>query len=120
MKRRPEPTGAPRLWRYLGFVLPQSIREGVYEPAYLDLWRAHVLGLGTEAQPTSGTRVLSGITVAGYLLAALWYAFPRYFREGGRTKLAGRLAGAGLAIMALVLFLMLMPWFMALAEMSLG
>ena len=118
MKRRPEPTGAPRLWRLLGFVLPQSIREGVYEPAYLDRWRAHVLG--TEAQPARGTRALSGITVAGYLLAALWYAFPRYFREGGRTKLAGRLAGAGLAITALVLFLTLMPWFMALAAMGWG
>ncbi len=117
MKRRPEPTGAPRLWRLLGFVLPQSIREGVYEPAYLDLWRAHVLG--TKAQPTRA-RALSGITVAGYLLAALCYAFPRYFREGGRTKLAGRLAGAGLAITALVLLLMLMPWFMALAAMSWG
>ncbi len=57
-------------------MLPQSIRERVYEPAYLDLWRAHVLG--TEAQPTRGTRAFSGMTIAAYLRAALWYAFPIY------------------------------------------
>jgi hypothetical protein len=110
MNRRPEPGSEPRWWSSIGCVLPRSIREGVYEPAYLDLWRAVSLG---RKGPRGPLRALTGVRVIGYLMASIFYAAPRYFRGWGRSPLmrwTTRIAVAVVAFVALVA--LLAPWIM--------
>ena len=69
MNRLPEVAAVPPLWRALGAVMPRRIREGVYEPAYLDLWRA----FAADEQGTDRWRtMLMSASLVGYLLASVW------------------------------------------------
>ena len=70
------------MWRLLGNVLPRSIREGIYEPAYLDLWRSVTVGKGRQSRWQAA---LTRLRLAGYLMTAVWYAMPAYLGGWGRT-----------------------------------
>ena len=86
------------MWRLLGGMLPPSIREGVYEPACLDLWRARVVD---ERATSLWRRTNFGLVLAGYLLAAAWYGLPRYLNERPRTRAARWVTRGGLVLLAL-------------------
>lgn len=99
------------MWRALGCVLPRSIREGVYEPAYLDLWRSVAVGRGRVGGWRS---LLTWVRLIGYLLAALWYGFPRYFRGWGRTPLMRWTTRVTMVVVAFgALAILLVAWIMA-------
>jgi hypothetical protein len=107
MNHQPDSSRDPAVWRLLGCILPRSIREGVYEPAYLDLQRSvAVAGHGRRWR----TR-LAWLRVAGYLLASVGYAMPRYFR--GQSPVGRWMARVTAVVVAMVaLTLLLLPWIM--------
>lgn len=106
MNHQPDNSCDPAVWRLLGCILPRSIREGVYEPAYLDLQRSvAVAGHGRRWR----TR-LAGLRVAGYLLASVCYAMPRYLR--GQSPVGRWTARVTAVIVMVALTLLLLPWIM--------
>ncbi len=110
MKRRLEDGCEPPLWRAMGAVLPRSIREGVYEPAYLDLWRSVAAG---RPRPTNREQALTWLRVAGYLMASVFYSIPRYLSGWGCTPAARWATRITLAVVAFfALAVLLLPWIM--------
>ena len=96
----------PRAWGVFGALLPRSIREGVFEPTYLDLWRGFVL----SGPNTTRRKLLVWTCLTSCFLAAFCYGLPRYFRDRGRTTRAGWVVGIGLATTGFVAFALLAPW----------
>ena len=76
----------PRSWRWIGRLLPRSLRDLMYEPMCDDLWRAHVTG------PFVGGGFGLWIRFVGCFGASMAYSLPRYFVERGRVTLLGRVA----------------------------
>ena len=75
----------PTSWRWIGRLLPRSLRDLMYEPMCDDLWRAHV----TASVP--GGRLLLWTRFFGCFAACVGYSLPRYFVErGGRLPLSER------------------------------
>lgn len=96
----------PWLWSLLGGLLPASIRDGVFEPACLDLWRDRVMH---ESSVSLWRRRSVGILVMGYLLAAAWYGIPRYLNRGPRSNTARWVSRVGIVLLALAALLVLGP-----------
>ena len=99
----------PSAWRWLGRLLPPSLRELMYEPLCDDLWRAHL----TEA--LGGGRLLLWLRFVGCFSASVWYSVPRYFIERDRVTLLGKgalVVATGVTLAAMV---SLAPWVLFLA-----
>ena len=98
----------PKSWRWLGRLLPVSLRELMYEPLCDDIWRAHV----TETD--HGGRLGLWFRFAGGFAASVGYSLPRYFVERDRVTVLGK-AGFVMAVGVTVLVLVtLTPWIMFL------
>lgn len=95
------------MWRVLGRLLPESIRDLVYEPAYLDLWRNHSLRRNREALPAY---LSLGVRFVGCFAAVLWYSVPAYLVDRDRLRPAGRVVVVGAMILALLVVVSLAPW----------
>ena len=105
MRPAPDGTPVPRSWQALGSILPRSIREGVFEPAYLDLWRS----LARDNELAASRRLAAWLTLSGYLVAAVWYSVPRYVTEIPGTRRARWARRLGLAITFVALLLLVLP-----------
>jgi len=103
----PSSAEPPQFWRVLGTLLPRSIRELVYEPSCLDLWREHCRR-GSPATPLDRGRLAARFS--GRLFASLWYSLPRYFVNRGRTTRLGKATGMMLRAVAILVVLLLVPW----------
>ena len=100
----------PRSWRWIGRLLPGSLRDLMYEPMCDDLWRAHV----TASVP--GGRLGLWLRFFGCFAASVVYSLPRYFVERDRVTVLGKAAYVlvtGVTLLALVL---LTPWIVELAR----
>ena len=97
----------------LGRVLPTTIRDRVFEPVCLDLWRTYSLG---RNRGTLGAQIGLGLRFAASFAATLWYAVPSYFTSQGRLRLIGRALLVGIMMVALTLIVLLLPWIVQLVE----
>ncbi len=103
----------PSVWLTLGRVLPTTIRDRVFEPVCLDLWRAYSLG-GNRG--TLGGQIGLGLRFAGSFAATLWYALPNYFTSPGRLPIIARALLVGLTMLAFTLLVLLLPWIVEVVE----
>jgi hypothetical protein len=99
-RREPADGHAPiSRWRRLGRLLPNDVRERVFEPAYADLARAWVTSAPVGERASFGLRAVA--TWAGCIPIAA----PRLFVRDGRLTRMGRvvvLGGAAVALLAVV------------------
>ncbi len=87
-------------WRALGRLLPQDVRERVFEPAFGDLMHNRLTT--AEDRP----RLPFGITALGTYLACFPIAIPRLFVKGGRLTSVGRASVWAVAVLATVALVM--------------
>ena len=100
----------PGSWRWIGRLLPRSVRDLMYEPMCDDLWRAHVTA------PIPSGRLGLWFRFFGCVAATVGYALPRYFVERNRITVLGKAAyvlAMGIALMGIV---SLTPWIVELAR----
>ena len=101
----------PTSWRWIGRLLPASLRDLMYEPMCDDLWRAHV----TASVP--GGRLGLWTRFLGCFAASVGYSLPRYFVErGGHVTAVGKVAYVLAMSVALVMVVLLAPWIVELAR----
>lgn len=93
----PREVRPPRLWVWLGRLLPVSIRERVYEPTCLDLWNEYRRGSGAG---WPGSRLRLGLRFSGRLTQSFWYALPRYCIDAGRLTTLGSVVAILLIVLA--------------------
>ncbi len=103
--------GGPRSWRWLGKLLPRSLRELVYEPLCDDLWREHV-----ERAAGGRLGLRPWLQLIGYFVATATYSLPRYFSEGGHLTKLGRAAAVVGVGATLFMVVMLAPWIVWVAS----
>ena len=103
----------PRLWLTLGRLLPTTIRDRVFEPICLDLWRTYSLD---RNRGTLGAQMGLCLRFAGSFGATLWYAIPSYFISQGRLHIIGRAVLVGMMVVALTLIVLLLPWIVQVVE----
>lgn len=99
----------PRSWRWIGLLLPGSLRDLMYEPMCDDLWRAHVTATARGGRLGLWLRFVSSFA------ASVGYGLPRYFVEPDRVTTLGKAAfliATGVTAVALVA---LTPWVVSLA-----
>ena len=101
----------PGMWHGLAALLPESIRTRVFEPLWWDLWRDHC-----ERGGRGAARIGLLLRLSACYSAAVWYAIPRYFIEGGRFTPFGRATGIAVTVVLLLMFLALLPWLTALTD----
>ena len=100
----------PSSWRWLGRLLPGSLRDLMYEPMCDDLWRSHV----TSRVPRG--RLGLWFRFLGCFGASVGYSLPRYFIERDRVTMLGKTAYVLAMGVALVALVSLTPWIVELAR----
>ena len=98
----------PKSWRWLGRLLPVSLRELMYEPLCDDIWRAHV------TETARGGRLGLWFRFAGGFAASVGYSLPRYFVERDRVTVLGKAAFVMAAGGTVLVIVALTPWIMFL------
>ena len=105
----------PRLWALLGWLFPASVRDRVFEPACLDLWRDYSLRPNRES-PLARLGVEFSFVLC--FTATLWYAIPRYLLAPGRLGRPGRAVLLAATALTFVLLAMLFPWIVELVTLQ--
>jgi len=91
-----DPVGRPERWQSLGRLLPEDVRERVFDPAFADLMRAWLTaGEGRRHIPF-------GVQAVGTYVGCFPIAIPRLFVRHGRLTRVGRLSLWAVGILATV------------------
>ena len=103
-------TARPRSWRWIGLLLPRSLRDLMYEPMCDDLWRAHVTA------PVRRGRLGLWCRFFGCFAASVGYSLPRYFVERDRVTTLGKAAYVLVTGATLLALVSLTPWIVELVR----
>ena len=91
-----EYTWGPERWRALGRLLPQNVRERIFDPAFSDLLRAWLMA-------SKGRRRFPfAVQAVGTYVGCFPIAIPRLFVHNGRLTRFGRVSLWAVGILATV------------------
>jgi len=89
----------PERWRFLGRLLPDEVRERIFDPAFADLMRAWLTG--NDGRP----RLPFAVQVVGTYVGCFPIAVPRLFVHDGRLTRFSRVSLLAVGILATVVLL---------------
>ncbi len=86
----------PERWRGLGRLLPQNVRERIFDPAFSDLMRAWLMA------SKGRWRLPFAVQAVGTYVGCFPIAIPRLFVHNGRLTRFGRVSLWAVGILAAV------------------